>query len=173
MKTRIFWVISIVLGLIAGGQAFGKGKAGWQTVNGDGFSVLMPGTPQWTTQNHKSFIGDVIEKTGLVKTPSGNYSVSVTDIPGIGKVFGGDIPDKAKDGLLKENGGTELSFEKTTLAGQKAKVLTYKNVGSQPFGKAYFMMVKKQLFVLVATGPSVEAKSFSQFFNSFAIVPGS
>jgi len=170
MKTRRFLFSLMVFGFALGGDAFAKG-GGWQPVNGDGYSVKMPGTPKWTTQNHKSFIGDVIEKTGTVQTSGGTFSVSVTDIPGIGTVFGGDILEKAKDGLLKENGGTELSFEKTSLAGEKAKVLTYQNVGGQPFGKAYFTLVKKRLYVLVATGPSADAKSFSQFFNSFAIVP--
>jgi len=173
MKVRLFWVISIVFGLAVGGQALAKGGGAWQAVSGEGYRVKMPGAPQWTTENHKSFIGDVVEKTGTVRTATGNYSVSVTEIPGIGKAFGGDLLEKAKDGLLKENGGTELTFEKTTFAGQKAKVLTYQNVGGQPFGKAYFTMYKKLLFVLVATGPSVDAKSFSQFFNSFAIVPES
>jgi hypothetical protein len=105
----------VVLGiLLSTGLNPHVGPETWKTFTSPdgGFSILMPGTPTLTQHHRDSVVGTIRENTYALKTSSGEYSVEYTDLPGMAVSLGGKgtILEKAKEGLLKEEGATESSF---------------------------------------------------------------
>jgi hypothetical protein len=137
---------------------------------GAGFSVNMPGKPQHSETTHKSFVGAVQENSYTVNSGSASYTASVSDLPGVAVALGGSgtILGKAKDGLLKESGGSEASFEKTSFDGHEGRELTY-NLPSGGIGKARLYLVDKRLYVIVGAGPKSASSSINRFVNSFQL----
>ena len=137
---------------------------------GFGFSVNMPGKPQHNESTHKSFVGAVQENSYTVKSGSASYTASVSDLPGMAVALGGSntILSKAKEGLLKESGGSELSFEKISLAGSEGRELTY-SLPSGGIGKARLYLVEKRLYVIVGSGPKATSAAIDRFVNSFKL----
>ncbi|HKX13091.1 MAG TPA: hypothetical protein VJP40_08065 [bacterium] len=137
---------------------------------GAGFSVNMPGKPRHSETTHKSFVGAVQENSYTVNGGGATYTASVSDLPGVAVALGGagTILGKAKDGLLKESGGSETSFEKTSLGGNEGRVLTY-SLPSGGSGKAQLYLVDKRLYVIVGAGPKSAAPAIDRFINSFKL----
>ncbi len=150
----------------------GKGAA-WQVFSSSagGFSVSMPGTPSLSRDTHKSFVGSIQENTYSLQTPSGNYSVEYSDLPGIAVSMGGEhtIFDKAKEGLLKNVGGTQTSFSPVNSAGHSGMELSFQVPASGSSGKARFFLVQKRLYVLVGTSPSPLSPNVDKYLQSFAL----
>lgn len=171
MRTS-FLVLFIAFGLsTASENAWSQGK--WQTFSspaGD-FSVLMPGTPQLTQSVHKSFVGAVKESTYTFKAGNTTYSASYSELPGIAVSLGGShtIFNKAKDGLLKESGGTENGFKEISLGTSEGRELSFLLDGGWA-GKARFYLVEKRLYVIVASGPTSASAAIVKFLNSFKLL---
>jgi hypothetical protein len=137
---------------------------------GGGFSVNMPGKPQHSETTHRSFVGAVQENSYTVNSGSASYTASVSDLPGAAVALGGSgtILGKAKEGLLKESGGSETSFEKTSLGGNEGRELIY-SLPSGGVGKARLYLVDKRLYVIVGAGPKSASASINRFVNSFQL----
>ena len=155
--------------------AYGAGWFSFSSTEG-GYQILFPQKPQKQTAVHKSIVGDIGENTYSAPGGTGTeYSVEYSNLPGIAVTFGGDggIMDKAKKGLLQDCQGQEQSFSDTSLQGFPGKELEYRFTGGDgktQYGKARFYMVKKRLFVLVATSPKPNPSNWGKFFNSFTLV---
>jgi hypothetical protein len=137
---------------------------------GAGFSVNMPGKPKHSETTHKSFVGAVQENAYTVNSGGATYTASVSDLPGMAVALGGTghILDKAKEGLLKESGGSETSFAKTSLGGYEGRELSY-SLPSGGSGKARLYLVDKRLYVIVGAGPESAGPAIDRFVNSFKL----
>ncbi|HKY63577.1 MAG TPA: hypothetical protein VJR29_09170 [bacterium] len=137
---------------------------------GAGFSVNMPGKPTHSETTHRSFVGAVQENSYTVNSGGATYTASVSDLPGAAVALGGagTILGKAKDGLLKESGGSETSFQKTSLGGNEGRELTY-SLPSGGLGKARLYLVEKRLYVIVGAGPKAAGPAIDRFVNSFKL----
>ncbi len=163
----------VTLWLAASALWPGKAEAKWQTFSppaGD-FSVSMPGKPQLTQSVHKSFVGAVKESTYTIKAGGVTYSASYSELPGIAVALGGThtIFNKAKDGLLKEAGGSENAFDAISLGKNEGRELSFTLNGGGS-GKARFFLVDKRLYVIVASGPASAAAAMGKFLDSFKLL---
>ncbi len=140
-----------------------------------GFSIWMPNIPILKEIIHKSFAGNVMEKTYISKTDSAEFIVSYSELPNIAIVMESTkaLLTKAKEGFLKENKAQELSFEKFSLAGKQGRELSFrivdKNNVIDAVGKARFILVNRTMYVMVATESNYdnENKIITEFLNSF------
>ena len=147
-------------------------EAKWRTFtspSGD-FSVLMPAAPKLSQSVHKSFVGAVKENTYTTQAGGSTYSASYSELPGIAVTLGGSntIFKKAKEGLLKEAGGTESSFNEISLGNSEGRELNF--TAGSGIGKARFFLIDKRLYVIVASGPNGAAAAMSRFLNSFKLL---
>ena len=145
----------------------------WKTFTSTegGFSILMPGNPHLHENIHKSFLGPIRENTHNVTTRDGDYSVEYSDLPRIAIDLGGSgtILNRAKEGVLKDNGGAETVFISISLRKNPGKELSFQIPGKDS-GKAHFFLAEKRLFVLVAT--SSNPGNIEKFLNSFKLLQG-
>ncbi|KAB2840225.1 hypothetical protein F9K50_06180 [bacterium] len=166
--------ISVALWLAALALRPAPAEAKWQTFSppAGNFSVSMPGKPQLTQSVHKSFVGAVKESTYTAKSGGVTYSASYSELPGIAVTLGGShtIFNKAKDGLLKEAGGSENAFNKISLGKNEGRELSFTLNGGGS-GKARFFLVDKRLYVIVASGTSGASAGVDRFLNSFKLMP--
>ncbi|MCC6272340.1 MAG: hypothetical protein IT572_02635 [Deltaproteobacteria bacterium] len=172
MRARSF-VFIVALWLAAFSIWPAAAEAKWQTFSSPegNFSVAMPGNPQLTQSVHKSFVGAVKESTYTIKAGGVTYSASYSELPGIAVALGGShtIFNKAKDGLLKEAGGSENAFNEINLGKNEGRELSFTLNGGGG-GKARFFLVDKRLYVIVASGPTSAAAAMSKFLNSFKLL---
>ncbi|MDL1871621.1 hypothetical protein FBR05_05405 [Deltaproteobacteria bacterium PRO3] len=166
-------VIFVALWLAAFALWPAAAEAKWQTFTPPegGFSIAMPGKPQLTQSVHKSFVGAVKESTYTIKAGGVTYSASYSELPGIAVTLGGSrtIFNKAKDGLLKEAGGSENAFNEISLGKSEGRELSFTLNGGGA-GKARFFLVDKRLYVIVASGPTGAAAGIGKFLNSFKLL---
>lgn len=169
-KFQPLWLICILAIPLAAGAAAPAKWRSFTSPAGD-FSVLMPGKPQAIETVHKSFVGAVKETNYTVTSDGATYSASYSELPGIAVSLGGShtIFNKAKEGLLKEAGGTENSFTETSLGSSEGRELSFTLNGGGT-GKARFFLIDKRLYVVVANGPSGAAAAVSRFLNSFKLL---
>jgi len=142
-----------------------------------GFTVNIPGNPKKTHTIHKSFIGKVKETTYRLDTRKGNYSVAYSNLSGAATFFGGSntILKKAKEGLLKNAGGREISFKKTSLEGYPGRILEFqipKSTRSKKMqGRARLYLVKNRLLIVVGTRKKgLSLTPLERFLNSFRLI---
>ncbi len=146
-------------------------EAKWKTYSpAEGFGFAMPAAPKESETTHKSFVGAVHEHTFTAKNGGVTYSFSYSELPGIAVSLGGigTIYKKAKEGLLKESGGTETSFSPTSYSGFEGRELNF-TPGSGGIGRARFYLVQKRLYVFVGSGPAGAAASIDRFLDSFKL----
>ena len=143
------------------------------------FSIQIPGKPSFSTENHKSFVGSVKESTYRWQGKTGNYSVSFSELPGVSVTLGGagTIYGKAKEGLLKEAGGKEVSFSEIPFEEKSGRELVFEipanGDGPKMMGKARFFLKEKRLYVLVATSPNKVSSQVDSFLQSFKVTGAS
>ncbi len=137
--------------------------------DGAGFSINMPGTPKATETSHKSFVGAVQETSYTSKSGAITYTASVSNLPGAAVALGGSgtILGKAKDGLLKESGGSETSFTDINLGKYQGRALNFSLPNG--IGQAKLYLVEKRLYVLVGSGPASASAAIGRFLNSFQL----
>jgi hypothetical protein len=145
----------------------------WQTFTSTAgrFSILMPGNPQLHQHIHQSFVGAIQENTYSTATSDGDYSAEYSDLPWVAVSLSGagTIFRRAKEGVLRDNGGAETSFDSIALGKHPGKELSFHIPGKES-GKAHFFLVEQRLYVLVAT--SSDPGNVQRFLNSFRLLDG-
>lgn len=140
-----------------------------------GFSIWMPAEPSLQEIIHKSFAGNVVEKTYTVKTESQEFSVSYSRLPTLAFATQSTkaLFNRAKDGFIKDTHSQELSFEKIDSAGQQGRELTFQIVNKDRIidavGKARFYLVDRTIYVVMAIESNYDGqeKIIRQFLDSF------
>ncbi|MCE9624451.1 MAG: hypothetical protein K8R69_03195 [Deltaproteobacteria bacterium] len=137
--------------------------------DGEGFSVNMPGKPKTSKETHKSFVGAVHETSYTVSSGGVTYTASVSELPGAAVALGGTgtILSKARDGLLKDAGGTETAFNNITIGGKEGRQLLYDTASGS--GQAKLTLNDKKLYIVVAAGPKAATAAITRFVNSFQL----
>ncbi len=143
----------------------------WQTFasTAGGFSLLVPGRPQFRERVHQSFVGAIRENTYRVTSGDGDYSAEYSDLPWVAVGLGGPetIFRRAKEGVLSDNGGVEGSFNVLSLGKHPGRELTFQGPGRES-GKARFFLVERRLYVLVASGAN--PANVQKFLDSFRLL---
>lgn len=136
---------------------------------GGGFSVNMPGKPKASEETHKSFVGAVHETSYTVNSGGVTYTASVSELPGAAVALGGTgtILGKAKDGLLKDAGGTATAFNKISVGDKEGRELLFDLPSGS--GQAKLALDDKRLYIVVASGPKSAAGAIKRFVNSFQL----
>jgi len=178
--SRSFVLLTIVVAMMAviGPNAKGTVKTPWNNFvpDGQGFSVLMPGTPMVKEVHTKSFIGELTTHEYDANDGLDTYSVDFTDLPGFAVSFAGSdtIYEHAKGALLKETLSKGISFTDVTLNGVKGKRLVYdtptKPDHPEMEGEARFFLFGDRLYgadAVVAMNGGKE--KLGRFFSSLAI----
>lgn len=136
----------------------------------------MPNEPDLKEIIHKSFAGNILEKSYISKTDSEEFIVSYTELPNIALSTQSPkaLLTRAKEGFLKDAKAQELSFEKFYFSGKEGRELSFqivKNNIIDAIGKARFILVNKTMYVVVATEMNYdgENKIIHHFLNSFKL----
>lgn len=140
-----------------------------------GFSIWMPSEPQLQEIIHKSFVGNVVEKTYTSITDSQKFSVSYSRLPSIAIATQSTkaLLHRAKEGFIKDIRAEELSFEKLEFQGNSARELNFRIVNKDRIidavGKARFYLVDKTIYVVMAIESNYDGqeKIIRQFLDSF------
>ena len=154
-----------------------------------GFSILMPGTPQAKTQEVASPPGKVSFRTFELRTNTGVYDVSYSDLP----IYSEDPAhiseglDANRDALLKSTGLKLLSEKAITFDGVPGR--EWLLVGNEGVVRRRIIIVKDRLYTLsFVTAPNVAFNSgrpsadpaertdfyeatAAKFFDSFKVTP--
>jgi hypothetical protein len=88
-----------------------------ETINGDGFSVAMPGKAERSQTSAPSAVGPVPVTAYISQTGSEGFSISVAKLPSGTK---GNL-DGAVQGAASHTGGTATDTSKTTYQGFEAR----------------------------------------------------
>lgn len=167
-------LLALVLGLLL--AVPGLAAEGWTRFNSQEgrFSVMVPGAPQHRSSTNDTPIGPVVENSYVCQRPGESFTVSFTDLPGMALLFEGrpGLYDKAREALLKQVAGRQVSFQPLQVGGREARVLDYalKSGGKEQAGRAWFVLVGRRLYVVDATIPKAKApKGFEPFFSSLKL----
>jgi len=178
MRTNYFAPYLLISMVILGLNLIGLDFAQAFVCSEGGFSISMPGEPILEQVNHKSFVGNVKEYSYKFENETEKYTSSYTELPGVAFDFMSNdaLLNKAKKGLLKANGGRQVSYKNIAVAGNRGTELTFQlppeNNGSETGGKARFYIVGKTMYVLVMVsirGDDGEAL-IDRFLNSFRLL---
>jgi len=168
MKKLSFFTLSFFLALSFFPSAYAL------TSTEGGFSIRMPGKAQLRHVDHKSAVGDVKENTYTLKSKSGEFNASFTELPDIAVSLQSDkaLITRAKEGFIKDTGAQEMSFEDADCGGKKGKEMSFEisKENATQKGKARFCVSDKKLYVISATTQSTNLKGIDQYLNSFKLL---
>ena len=137
------------------------------------FSVRVPTTPVASEKVYPSFMGKVKTHIFIANADNSVFTLSYTDVPSIAVGFArGKTFSRARDMLLLNCGGKEISFTALKHGKQRSKELIYQIApqGGQPLlnGRTWFILLGRQLIVadaLVRVGPA-EDRLAQEFLSS-------
>lgn len=174
MRTRLA-VTAVAVSILAASAAVAQA---WKTYasKAGGFSVLMPGTPQYQKKPAPTAVGELMLHNFAVSTNRGAtaYIVSYTDYPAA--VASQTSPEKmlvgARDGQLKNLQATATSDKEITVSGHPGRDVQFKNARGFT-GRCKMVMVKgkHRLYQVLAltTNGSASAGDFAKFVDSFKL----
>lgn len=141
------------------------------------FTASLPGTPTLTTSHDSTPVGEITEYTYTLDTPSETYTINYQDLPTLAVMFGGSgrIYSGARDGFLKDAGGTAISFTQIVADAHHGRQLLYQAPasGSKPAqqGRMQMFLVRHRLYVVAVSWPQgASSANADRFLNSFKII---
>jgi hypothetical protein len=170
--------IALLAGWIAAGAGKDAGAAdGWRVFHSEegGFQVEMPGEPVASESSEETFVGSVTNHLFTVQLPSEEFTVEYSDLPQLALVLGGPttILKKAKEALLKDVRGEELTFRLYRKKGNERAELCYAGrPGDNPgvFGFARFFLRGDRIYVahfMLSDGRRIDPERVERFLGSF------
>jgi hypothetical protein len=124
----------------------------WQTVNGDGFSVQMPGKPEKSEQSTPSAAGPLPIVLYTLSHGYEGYIVGYSEYPDI--VFQTDeetLLDGARDGAIENVKGEVTSERAITVAGHTGREIIGTSPSSNIGFTARVFLAKPRMYMLVYT----------------------
>ena len=158
MKRIIFLSVILVFVLFAGctttQRADDKRIDEMQSFSpeGSGFSISLPGTPNFETQTFDTNFGMVVSKVYILDKGNMVYQVSYTDYPD--EVKNADpqvVLAGVRDGAVANVHGKLVSETSTTLNGYPGKEFTTVIGTQEIYTKTY--LVNNRLYIVMAAGP--------------------
>ena len=148
LNSRLPWFLICLLALTAA-QAESQASLSWETFKSEAgnFSIEFPSPPKAKKTEQDSIVGHVINHIFESRSPSGDFSVDYSDLPGFAVAFTGNdtIYNHATGALLKKTLGKLQSNKDITCQGHSDKHLVYDipQASGQPEfdGQAYLFLV--------------------------------
>lgn len=145
-----------------------------------GFRVEMPGEPSAADTVEKTFVGDVTNHLFTVQLPAEEFTVEYSDLPHLALVLGGPstILKKAKEALLKDVRGNDLTFRLFRKKGNERAELAYVGREDNPgvFGFARFFVRGDRIYVvhfMLGGERRIDPERVTRFLGSFSIAASS
>ena len=148
----------------------------WQEFTSEegGFTVLMPSTPTYETSEIPTAIGPVVMHTFSVSAKKWAYMViySDYDAESVNGVDPSTMLDGARDGVMKQIGGTVVVDRSITLGDYPGKEVEVVTPDKQFRCRARLYMVANRLYqaIAVAPGKGKLPKDAEKFLASFRLV---
>lgn len=135
----------------------------------------MPGEPVASESTEDTFVGSVANHLFTVQLPSEEFTVEYSDLPHLALVLGGPttILKKAKEALLKDVHGEDLTFRLHRKKGSERAELSYAGrPGDNPgvFGFARFYLRGDRIYVvhyMLSDVRPIDPEKVSRFLGSF------
>jgi hypothetical protein len=144
-------------------------RSGWGR-----FAVQLPAAPE-EIRDTRATLGGLVRWTEY-RTRRGATELRVEhhDLPWIAKLLLSSeaLLERAKDGLVSEEHGFELSSAPVSVQGYPAREVSFRVPAEQDLaGDALFVLVARRLYVLVTLGPEAQrdASALERFFGSFEV----
>jgi hypothetical protein len=138
-----------------------------------GFSVELPGTPRTERDAHLTPLGSVRETKHWLRVDGAELSVETHDIPILAAAMMSDamLLDRARDGVIENEGGTPLASRDVTFQGAPAREFTYRYPGEPArLERALTVLVGSRIYLLTGTGANpVAHPGVRRFFDSFGL----
>jgi hypothetical protein len=152
---------------------------GWLVFHSEagGFQVEMPGEPAASESVQRTFVGSVTNHLFTVELPFEEFTVEYSDLPGLALALAGPstILKEAKDALLKDVRGEELTFRLLRKKGDDRAELSYtgrydENPGVMGFARFFFRGGRIYvLHVMLSGDRPIDPERVSRFLRSFLI----
>jgi hypothetical protein len=146
----------------------------WQTVNGDGFTISMPGTPSKSEQTEPSLAGPITVHLYTVTRGYEGFMAGNTRYPDSVFASGNadDIMDGARNGAISGINGEVSNEHSITLAGYSGREITGKSPSKNLGFTIRMFIVKPQMFLMLYTQYDKEkpmSEDGRKFLESFHI----
>ncbi len=138
------------------------------------FAVQLPGSPEEIRDTRATLGGIVHRSEYRARRGATEFRVEHHDLPWLAQVLLSDqaLLKRAKNGLVSEEHGLELSSAVVSVQGYPAREVSFRVRAEQDLaGDGLFVLVGRRLYVLVTLGPQAErdASALDRFFGSFEV----
>jgi hypothetical protein len=138
------------------------------------FAVQLPESPEEIRATRVTLGGGVRWTEYRARRGATELRVEHHDLPWLAKLLltTDGLLKRAKDGLVSEEHGHELSSAGVSVQGYPAREVSFRVRAEQELaGDALLVLVGRRLYVLVTLGPQAErdASTLDRFFRSFEV----
>jgi hypothetical protein len=138
------------------------------------FAVQLPGSPEEIRGTRATLGGTVHRSEYRARRGATEFRVEHHDLPWLATfLLSSDaLLKRAKNGLVAEEHGLELSSALVSVRGYPAREVSFRVRAEQGLaGDGLFVLVGRRLYVLVTLGPQAEhdASALDRFFRSFEV----
>ncbi|MEN9214022.1 MAG: hypothetical protein Q6J44_03725 [Gloeomargarita sp. DG02_4_bins_56] len=151
----------------------------WQTVQGDGFQVNFPGSPQQEQRTLETGVGEVNTHAWGVNRPQGSYAVVLTDYdqPVARLADSPLVWEQLKVQAQQRVQGQVTQERQVTLGSYPGREMVVtippERLAGGGVAKVRFYFVGQRVYGLYAIVPQEQQGDLPQFFDSFAITKNS
>lgn len=166
------WSWGIALTLLVSGCQMGTR---WQTVQGDGFQVNFPGSPQPEQRTLTTGVGEVKTYAWGVNHPKGSYAVVFTDYdqPVARLAHSPLVWEQLKAQAQQRVQGQVTQERSVTLGNHPGRemvvAISPERLPGGGIAKVQFYFVGQRVYGLYALVPQEQQADLAQFFDSFQI----
>jgi hypothetical protein len=138
------------------------------------FAVKLPGSPEEIRGRRATLGGFVHWAEYIAKRGATEFRVEYHDLPWLATFLlsTDGLLDRARDGLVSEEHGHELSSGVASVQGHPAREVSFRIPAEQDLsGDALLVLVGERLYVVVAMGPQTQrdVSALDVFFRSFEV----
>jgi hypothetical protein len=165
----------LVLPLLSPDEASSEREDPWHELRAEaeGFSVELPGRPEFLSKTIPTFLGIVKESAYRTPFDGGLFSVELHELPGLTRFAPARVVlERAGNEVLQDRGGEELSSRSVRAGDHPGRVLTFRSPDSGfAIEEAHLVLVGSRLFLLTAglAKEGGDRSALDRFFGSFRI----
>ncbi|WP_448380280.1 hypothetical protein [Gloeomargarita sp.] len=166
------WWWGLGVGLWLGGCQFGPH---WQVVQGDGFQVNFPGTPQQEQRTLETPVGEVVTHAWGINRPKGTYAVVFSDYnQPVARLADSTLMwEQLKAQAQQRVQGRVTQERQVTRNGYPGREMVVtippERLAGGGVAKVQFYFVGQRVYGLYAIVPQAHQADLAQFFDSFQV----
>jgi len=138
-----------------------------------GFSVDLPGRPEFLTKTFSTLLGTVKESAYRTRFDGGLFSVELHELPGLTRWAPAHLVlERAGNEVVADRLGEELSSRSVRVRGHPGRVVTFRSPESgYAIEEAHLVLAGSRLFLLTAglAKEGGDRSALDRFFGSFRI----